>query len=131
MSENKEKTLASMVTSILDDIVSLLKGHIELAKLEAQESLKNILKSTALFALAIGIAWLGIILTFVALALGIAANGVSLWASFLVVAALLLLASFLFVVLGVKKIKQAKTNRTVSSLAATADSLRTLRDEIK
>lgn len=131
MSENQDKNLASMISSIMDDVTALIRGHIELAKLEIQESITNLLKSSLMFLVAVGFAWLGVIFSLFAVAYGIASAGLPVWAGFLIVALSLVLISIILVGMGRKRIQKAKTNRTVSSIVATAETLRTLRDENK
>ncbi len=131
MTENQDKNLASMISSIMDDVTALIRGHIELAKLEIQESINNLVKSSVMFLVAVGFASLGAIFSLFAVVYGIAAAGLPVWAGFLIVALTLLVISFILVGMGRKRIEKAKTNRTVSSIVATAETLRTLRDENK
>lgn len=131
MTENQDKNLASMISSIMDDVTALIRGHIELAKLEIQESINNLVKSSVMFLVAVGFASLGAIFSLFAVVYGIAAAGLPVWAGFLIVALTLLVISFILVGMGRKRIEKAKTNRTVSSIVATTETLRTLRDENK
>ncbi len=131
MTENQDKNLASMISSIMDDVTALIRGHIELAKLEIQESINNLVKSSVMFLVAVGFASLGVIFSLFAVVYGIAAAGLPVWAGFLIVALTLLVISFILVGMGRKRIEKAKTNRTVSSIVATTETLRTLRDENK
>jgi len=131
MTENQDKNLASMISSIMDDVTALIRGHIELAKLEIQESVKNVVKSSVMFLVAIGFMSLATVFALISISYGIAAAGWPVWAGFLIVAAALLVMAIVLMFLGRNRIQKAKTNRTVSSIVATAETLRTLRDENK
>lgn len=118
MSENPK--LSKMVESLQADVTALAQDHIELAKAELRETVKNASIATGLNVLALGIAWVGIIFLFIAGAFGISAAGLELWLSFLIMAGGLLLFAGCCVAIGALKFKKAaKPKRTIQSLNST------------
>jgi hypothetical protein len=90
---------------------TILRGEIELAKLELKSSVKNVGLGVGLFAAA------GVLLVFsltfglIALAEGFIALGLSRWLGYLIVFALLLVIIGLLVFIGIKKVKRIRAPR--------------------
>ena len=115
-----EQKLSKMLESLQADVTGLVHDHIELAKAELRETVKNASIATGLTILALGVAWVAIIFLFIAGAYGINAAGLDLWLSFLIMAVGLLLFAGLCVVIGLLKFKKAaKPKHTIQSLNAT------------
>ena len=127
MSEKREKSLIGMVSSLMDDFFSLIKGHLELAKVELQEAVVGILKSTGFVIVAFLIGWFALLFLFISAALGISAAGLPLWAGFLIMTGVMSLLVAFFIFLGARQVKRLKGNRrTFDSLNKTAEMFRDL-----
>jgi uncharacterized membrane protein YqjE len=103
-----EPSLGSLVSEASDSISTIIRGELELAKLELRSSVKNAGLGVALFAGA------GVLLAFsltfglIALAEGLIALGLYRWLGYLVVFAFLLVLIVVFVIVGVKLVKRVK-----------------------
>lgn len=118
MSENQK--LSKMVENLQADVTGLVQDHIELAKAELRETVKNASIATGLNIVALGVAWVGIIFLFIAGAFGISEAGLELWLSFLIMALGMFVFAGLCVGLGVMKFKKAASpKRTIKTLNAT------------
>lgn len=125
----QEKNLTGFINSITENLTSLVRGHIELAKAEAIEAIKNAIKSSVLFMIALAMVNLGMIFLFIA---------GSFWISevfdlpssvgFLITGGILFIAALVFVGIGFAKIKNIKNSRkTIDSINATSETLLSLR----
>ena len=57
----QEKNLTGLINSITENVTNLVRGHIELAKAEAIAALKNAMKSSVLFLIALAMVNLAMI----------------------------------------------------------------------
>jgi Na+-transporting methylmalonyl-CoA/oxaloacetate decarboxylase gamma subunit len=103
-----DPSLGSLVSEASDSVSKIIRGELELAKLELRSSVKNAGIGVALFASA------GVLLAFsltfglIALAEGLIALGLYRWLGYLVVFAFLLLLIAVFVFVGIKLVKRVK-----------------------
>jgi uncharacterized membrane protein YqjE len=106
-----EPSLGALVAEASASMSTILRGEIELAKLELKSSVKNAGVGAGLFAAA------GVLLVFsltfglIALAEGFIAMGLYRWLGYLIVFVLLLLIIGLCVFIGVKKVKRVRAPR--------------------
>jgi len=129
MSDKSNSSISAMINSMLEDVVALLRGHIELAKAEIKESVSSFLKSSVLLLVAIFIGHLALISLLVTAGFGLVAAGLAPWAAFLVISLVLLGLTGLIIWAGIRKLKSlSKSHRTVDAFNETAETLRTLRD---
>ena len=129
MSDKSNSSISAMINSMLEDVVALLRGHIELAKAEIKESVSSFLKSSELLLVAIFIGHLALISLLVTAGFGLVAAGLAPWAAFLVISLVLLGLTGLIIWAGIRKLKSlSKSHRTVDAFNETAETLRTLRD---
>jgi len=129
MSDKSDSSISAMINSMLEDVVALVRGHLELAKAEIKESISSFLKSSVLLLVAVSIGHLALIFLLVTLGFGLVAAGLEPWAAFLIVSLVLLVSTGVFVWAGVRKLKSlSKSHRTVDAFSETAETLRTLRD---
>lgn len=129
MSEKSGPNLTSMINALTEDISALVRGHIELAKREIQESVVNLAKSSAYFMVAISMAHLASIFLLVTLGFGLVAAGLPEWAAFFIVSVLLVAGTIGFLVAGKKRLQRLKSaTRTIDAFSETADTLRSLQD---
>lgn len=112
--------LSKLLEKLQADVTGLVQDHIELAKAEMRETVKNASIATGLNILALGVAWIAVIFLFIAGAYGINAAGLDLWLSFLIMSAVMFLFAGICVAIGVLKFKKAaKPKRTLQTLNST------------
>jgi len=128
MSLEKDANFIAMISSIKEDLSSLVTSHIELAQAEAKESVGRIAKSSGLFITAIAMANLAGVFVFIAIAYYLNTLGYELWVSFLLVVGGL---TFVAIVLGLLAKRQiskitfgSKTAQSVTNTVQTISNLR-------
>jgi len=128
MSLEKDANFIAMISSIKEDLSSLVTSHIELAQAEAKESVGRIAKSSGLFITAIAMLNLAVVFVFIAAAYYINTLGFELWVSFLFIVGGLTLGA---IVLGLLAKRQAskitfgtKTAQSVTNTVQTISNLR-------
>lgn len=111
-----EASLGQLVADASASISTIIRGELELAKLELRSSVKNVGAGVGFFAAA------GVLLVFsltfglLALAEGLISAGLWRWAGYLVVFGGLLVVIGLFVFFGVRKVKRVKApERTIAT----------------
>jgi hypothetical protein len=120
-----EPSLGELVSDASTHLSNLIRGEIELAKLELRSSVKNAGTGAGLFLGAVVVLVFSLTFGFFALAEGIAALGLDRWLAFLIVFAFQLVVVALFVVLGVRKVKRVKApERTIATTRETVDYLK-------
>jgi TRAP-type C4-dicarboxylate transport system permease small subunit len=106
MSTEKDPTLTMLINSIVKDVSELVSGYIETAKTEISHLLKNAARSIILLILGIALLGVGGMFALIASAHGLAATGVPLWISFLIIAGALIFVGILFSAVAVYKLKK-------------------------
>lgn len=107
-STTDEPSIGRLVHEASESVSTIVRGEIELAKLELRSSVKNAGVGVGMFAAA------GVLLVFsltfglIALAEGLVAIGLWRWLAYLAVFVLLLLIVGVLVVIGFKKVKRVK-----------------------
>lgn len=111
-----EPSIGQLVHDASESLSTIIRGEIELAKLELRSSVKNAGVGVGMFAAA------GVLLVFsltfglIALAEGLIAMGLYRWLGYLIVFALLLVIIGALVFLGVRKVKRVKApKRTIDT----------------
>jgi len=129
MSDKSGPSISAMINSMLEDVVALLRGHIELAKAEIKESISSFLKSSAYLLVALSVGHLALILLLMTAGFGLVAAGLEPWAAFLSVSLVLVALTGVLIWAGIRKLKGlSKSHRTVDAFTETADTLRSMRD---
>ncbi|MEN9741480.1 MAG: putative Actinobacterial Holin-X, holin superfamily [Actinomycetota bacterium] len=125
----QDKNIVGFINSITENITNLVRGHIELAKAEAIEAVKNALKSSVLFLIAIAMVNLGMIFLFIAGAFWLSeAFELSTSSGFLITGGVLFVTAFAFVAIAISKLKNIKNSRkTIDSLNETSKTLLSFR----
>jgi uncharacterized membrane protein YqjE len=125
----QDKNIVGFINSITENITNLVRGHIELAKAEAIEAVKNALKSSVLFLVAIAMVNLGMIFLFIAGAFWLSeAFELSTSTGFLITGGVLFVTALAFVAIAVSKLKNIKNSRkTIDSLNETSKTLLSFR----
>ena len=129
MDQKPQQNLGSMIESILTDMSSLIRGHIELAKTEIQDSIKNALQSSALFIIAFGFGHFAVILLLISAGYGLVSLGLPAWAAFLVVAITVLVLGVLTLWLAIRRLKRVRgPQQTLTSLNETTQTFKSSLD---
>ncbi|MFI6506105.1 phage holin family protein [Streptosporangium sp. NPDC050855] len=115
--EPQEETLGTLVAAASDQISTLVRAEIELAKAEFRFDAKRVGMAAGLFGAAAFMAHLCLILGSFALAYGLVAAGVWTWLAFLIVTVLYLLVAGGLVFIGLRRLKGLTgMKRTLRSL---------------
>jgi hypothetical protein len=122
----EDPSIGQLVQEASESLSTIIRGEVELAKLELRASFKNAGVGGGMFGAA------GVLLAFsmtfglIALAEGLIALGLPRWAGYLIVFGLLLLIIGLLVLFGVKKVKRVKApQRTIDTGRDTVAYLKT------
>jgi hypothetical protein len=119
-----DPSIGQLVSDASTHLSTIIRGEIELAKLELRSSVKNAGTGIGFFVAAGVLLLFSLVYGFQALAEGIAALGVYRWLSFLIVFLLQLVVAGLFGYLGVKKVKRVRApERTIKTTKETVDYL--------
>ena len=123
-----EPSVGQLVTEATNAMSTLIRGEIELAKLELRSTVKNARAGIGLFAAAGVVLVFSLTFGFIALAEGITALGLQRWLSYLIVFGVQLLVVGLAVVLGIKKVKAVRSpQKTIRTTKETVEYLTTKR----
>jgi len=116
-----ERTLGQLVAEATQDISSIVRSEVALAKAEMAAGL-----GVGMFATAGVFAFLALILLLIAAAYGLVALGLSPWLAFLIVALVLLIIGAVLVLVGKRSIDsvQGKPERAIKSTQETIAAVR-------
>lgn len=127
--KHAEPSMGQLVSDASTHLSTIIRGEVELAKLELRSSVKNAGVGIGLFLGAAVVLVFSLTFGFIALAEGIVALGLSRWLAFLIVFALLLLVVGLFVFVGYRKVKKVKApEKTIKTTKETVDFLKKSRE---
>ena len=111
-----EATLGKLVADATESISTIVRGELELAKLELRSSVKNVGVGAGFFIGAAVLLIFSLTFGFIALAEGLIAAGLSRWLGYLVVFGGMLVVIALLVFFGIRKVKRVKApERTIST----------------
>src|SRR5690606_25192477 len=120
-----ERTIGQLVADASNDLSSIVRNEIELAKIELGRDAKNAGKGAGLFigAAVFGAYGSGVLL--LALAWGIAALGLPVWAGLLIVAVLLFVGAGLLALIGKRSVSKVKgvPERTIANAQQTIEAV--------
>lgn len=120
-----DPSIGRLVQDASESISTIIRGEIELAKIELRSSVKNARVGVGMFAAAAVLLVFSLTFGLIALAEGIIALGLSRWLGYLIVFGALLVVIGLLVFLGVRKVKRVKAPRqTIATGRETVDYLR-------
>jgi len=106
---DQRPSLGALVADIANELRSLIRGEVELAKTEIKDSVRAGSAGGALIAAALGLlVMVGLLFTWAAVYGLSEGTGLPLWASFLIVGTVYLLVAVLLGFLGVRSLKKAK-----------------------
>lgn len=103
-----EASLGKLVQDASESVSTIIRGELELAKLELRSSVKNAGTGIGMFAGAVVLLVFSLTFGFIALAEGLIAVGLSRWLGYLVVFGFFLLVVGLLTFLGIRKVKRVK-----------------------
>jgi hypothetical protein len=111
-----EPSIGQLVHDASESLSTIIRGEIELAKLELKTSVKNGGVGVGMFAAAAVLLVFSLTFALIALAEGLIALGLPRWLGYLVVFVLLLLIIAVLVFLGIRKVKRVKApQRTIDT----------------
>lgn len=100
-----EKSLGTIVKDLTEDLSTLVRSEVALAKLEIKQSMMAMGAASAMFIVAAFFGVFALAFLLATAALGLVAVGVSPWLSTLIVAALLLIMAGVLALVGKSKLK--------------------------
>lgn len=129
MNDTKERSLGTLFRELTEDLSTLFRSEIALAKLEMKASVTRLGIGGVFFALAAGAAVAASILMVVVLIL-VLALWLPAWAATLIVAILMLIAAAVFVMLGRKKMENLnfKPEATIENVKADIQAIKGARN---
>ena len=121
---NQKQTLGTLVTGVTEDLSTLIRGEIDLAKTELRDSAQVMSKGAALLVAAVavaGTAGLFLLLTFAWL---LVQWGLPYWGAFGIVTLILAVTAAILAVVGRKQLKEVKgLEKSNQSIAKTRELL--------
>jgi hypothetical protein len=122
----QERTLGQLVASASQDISTLVRSEIALAKAEVSVQVKKAGIGGGLLAAAGVIVFYSVYFIFITIAEGIEALGLPRWLSFLIVTVFMLLVAGVLAMLGVRKMKTVKPTpeKTINEAQTTVAALK-------
>ncbi len=117
---SEQQSLGSMVKGVTEDLSTLVRGEIELAKTELRDSARTAASGGAMLVVAGVTAFLGVIFLLLTLAWVLVQLGLPIWAGFGIVTLLLVLVAAILFVVGRKQLESVKgPERSPASIAKT------------
>ncbi len=119
MQERKdERSLPELFGELAGEMSVLVRQEIELARTEVTQKAKSVVKDVAMLVIGGVLAFAGLLVLLVAIAIGIAQLGLTPWLAFLLVAVATLAIGAILAQQGLKQLKQQdlKPTRTIESL---------------
>lgn len=111
-----EPSIGSLVSQASESVSTIIRGEIELAKLELRSSVKNAGVGAGMFAAAVALLVFALTFGLLALAEGLIALGLYRWLGYLIVFVLLLIVVGLLVLVGFRKVRRVKApQRTIET----------------
>ncbi len=105
---DKQQSLGSIVSGITEDLSTLVRGEIELAKTEVREQVQVAGKGGGMLAGAALFGFLALVFLLLTLAWGLVQLGLPYWAGFGIVAVLLLIVTAILGLLGKKRLDEVQ-----------------------
>jgi len=103
-----ERTLGQLVADATQDVSTIVRSEIDLAKAEITADAKQAGKGAGMFAGAGVMGFLGVVLLLFAVVYGLVAAGVPTWLAFLIVAVLLFVVAGVLGLVGKKAVSKVK-----------------------
>lgn len=124
-SEPQERSIGEIVASIRDELTSIVRHEIEIAKAEVKATLIKAGIGAIGFGIAAFLLLNALILLFFAAAWGLGAAGLPMWASFLIVAGALIVIAVIAALIGLNRIKAIRApEQTIATAQGTVSALK-------
>lgn len=123
---SQERTLGQLVASASQDLGTILRGEIALAKSEVSSQFKKAGLGGVLLAAAGVLAFYSVYFVFITIAEGITAAGLPKWLSYLIVTVFFILIAGLLAFIGIRRLKtvKPKPQRAISQAQQTVAALK-------
>ena len=119
------RSVGQLIADATTDLSTLVRGEIELAKLELKEQVSRAAAGSVMFVVAGVFAFLALIMLLISAAYGLVALGVPTSLAFLIVAVVLVLLGVLLGWLGYRKVRAiSKPERTIDNGRAAVEALK-------
>ena len=102
----KDRSVGKLIADATEDLSTLVRGEIELAKIELKQTAVTAAAGSVMFVVAGVFAFLALIMLLIALAFGLVALGVWPWLAFVIVALLLIASGAILGYVGYLKVKK-------------------------
>ena len=103
-----KQSLGTMISGVTEDLSTLIRGEIELAKTEARESMQAVGRGGGMLVAAGVTAFLAVVFLLLTLAWVLVQLGLPIWAGFGIVTLLLIVVAAILGLLGKKQLEQVK-----------------------
>lgn len=122
----QDRTLGQLVASATEDVSTLVRGEIALAKAEIGAQVKKAGIGGVFLAAAAVVLFYSVYFLFTTIAEALQALGLPRWLSFLIVFVVMLLVAGVFALIGVRKMKtvEPKPEKTIENAERTVDGLK-------
>jgi TRAP-type C4-dicarboxylate transport system permease small subunit len=118
------RSVGQLVSDLVEDVRTLVKDQIALAKAEVRSSVKAAAAGAIFIIVAAGLLLLSLVFLLHAGAHGISAAGLSLWASYLIVGGSLLLIALIALAIAMRKMKNVNApEHTKNALAHNVEAI--------
>lgn len=125
-----DRSIGELIADATEDLSTLVRGEIELAKLELKQTAVNAAAGSVMFLVAGTFAFLALIMLLISLAYGLVALGVWPWLAFLIVALLLVIVGGVLGYVGYLKVqKLGPPRRTIDAGKAAVTAIKPGHDE--
>ena len=108
MSDSDKASVAKMILQSVEDFATIVKGEIDIAKKNLTNSVKKIGSGIGLIITAFLLMNVSLLFLLIALAYGFIQLGLASWASFLLVAAIMIALAVIFIVLAVRSFSKVR-----------------------
>ena len=108
MSDSDKTSVAKMILQSVEDFATIVKGEIDIAKKSLTNSVKKIGSGIGLIITAFLLMNVSLLFLLIALAYGFIQWGLPSWASFLLVAAIMIALALLFVLLAFRSFRKVR-----------------------
>ena len=108
MSDSDKTSVAKMILQSVEDFATIVKGEIDIAKKSLTNSVKKIGLGIGLIITAFLLMNVSLLFLLIALAYGFIQLGLPSWASFLLVAAIMIALAVIFIVLAIRSFSKVR-----------------------
>ncbi len=126
---DNEKSVARMILQAVEDFATIVKGEIDIAKKSLTNSVKKIGSGIGLIITAFLLLNVSLLFLLIALAYGFIQWGMPSWASFLLVAAIMIVLAIIFVLLAFRSFRKVRGVGDASRIGS--ETTKYLTDNIK